>query len=78
MTEIKREQTKIDISKKQKHGDYLVLRVQLVEVKKGAFFGLKDTTLAFHALIPNTRKEAVETFKQISKIFETKGVSLNG
>lgn len=68
---------KVDVTKDQKPTDYLVVRCQLVNAKKGVF-GLKDNTLAIQAVIPNTRIEAAELYGKIKVLMEALGVSVVG
>jgi len=67
----------ININKKQLPTDYLVVRLQLVHVRKG-LFGLKDKELVKHSCIPNTRKEAADIIKRIVNILEEYGVNVIG
>lgn len=65
----------VPIGDPQTPTDYYVVRVQLVHVRKG-FFGFRDKTLAFSALVPDTRKEAADVFKAVQEDFEKRGVSI--
>jgi len=67
----------ININKKQLPTDYLVVRLQLVHVKKG-LLGLKDKELVKHSCIPNMRKEATDIIKRIANILEEYGVNVIG
>lgn len=67
----------VDLEKEQIPTDYLVVRTQLVHVKKG-LFGLKDKQLAVAILIPDTRREAAQVFKNIQDEFGKRGVRVNG
>lgn len=68
---------KIPTGDPQKPADYLVVRVQIVHVKKGVL-GLRDKVLARSALIPSKRKEAVKVFEAVRKDFEKRGKSFYG
>lgn len=68
---------KVDVSGEQTPKDYYVVRVQIVHVRKG-LFGLNDKTIAGNAVIPNTRREAAEFFKDVSDKMARFGVSVGG
>ena len=55
--------------------EYVVVRVQLVHVKK-RFFGYQDKILAFHTAIPDTANEALELHEKIGKLMEKYGVTV--
>ena len=46
---------------------YLCVRVQIVEVKKG-LFGFKDNEYSSRTFIPNMRKDAYEIFDKFDKL----------
>ena len=54
--------------------NYLVVRVQLVHVKK-KLLGLKDTEITKFVAIPNTMKESVELTNRIGAIMKKYGKS---
>ena len=64
----------IKIPNEQTPREYLVVRMQLIHVKKG-IFGLKDEQLTAHTAIPNTPKEAVDLANKIAVLMGKVGVS---
>lgn len=67
---------KIQIPKRNTPTEYLVVRVQIVHVKK-RFLGFKDKELSMHTAIPNKPNEAIELFNKISAIMGKYGVSIS-
>lgn len=68
---------KVQIPKKNTPTEYLVVRLQLVHVKKGFLGRLKDKILTAHAVIPNKPKDAVDLANQFSMFARKYGKTLN-
>ncbi len=51
----------------QSANQYLCVRIQIVEVKKG-LFGFKDNEYGTRTFIPNMRKDAYEIFDKFDKL----------
>ena len=59
---------KFKVKKSDQEADqYLCIRVQLVEVKKG-LFGFKDNVYSHRTYLPNMRKEAYDIYEEIDKL----------
>lgn len=65
----------VKIPKQQTPTDYLVVRVELVHVKKG-WFGLRDKQLTAHSAIPDTPQQAVDLTNKISLLMNKTGIAI--